>query len=154
LWKLVDTVGKDDFLVHIDCHETTDSDESEFRPAKAARDGVTTAPDYIPDGFYLVADASAPQEAFQKAMIDSVRQVTHIAPPDKNGEILEVKISQEGVIGIPSRELFLCSSVTNATYCTTTEVYPDSPTSTGEQCNRAQVACLVGGLEYVLAQLP
>ena len=27
------------FLVHVDLHETTDSDESEFRPALAARDG-------------------------------------------------------------------------------------------------------------------
>ena len=27
------------FLLHIDLHETTDSDESEFRPALAARDG-------------------------------------------------------------------------------------------------------------------
>ena len=29
------------FLLHIDLHETTDTDESEFRPALAARDGET-----------------------------------------------------------------------------------------------------------------
>src|SRR5262249_51403916 len=44
------------FLVHVDLHETTDTDESEFRPALAARDGKTSEPGSIPDGFYLVDD--------------------------------------------------------------------------------------------------
>lgn len=44
-------------LVHVDLHETTDTDESEFRPAKAARDGTPFEPDSIPDGFYLVGCA-------------------------------------------------------------------------------------------------
>jgi len=35
---LVEDLGAD-FLVHMDLHETTDSDENEFRPALAARDG-------------------------------------------------------------------------------------------------------------------
>jgi len=48
------------FLCHIDLHETTDTDESEFRPAKAARDGVAFEPGTIPDGFYLVADVTSP----------------------------------------------------------------------------------------------
>ena len=39
--------------VHIDLHETTDTDESEFRPALAARDGKPFEPGTIPDGFYL-----------------------------------------------------------------------------------------------------
>ena len=46
--------------------------------------------------------------------------------------------------------LGLCSGVTNAEFATTTEVYPDSPKATDEQCNRAQVACVVGGLEYII----
>ena len=37
------------FLLHIDLHETTDTDESEFRPALAARDGETFEPGVIPD---------------------------------------------------------------------------------------------------------
>ena len=36
--------------MHIDLHETTDSDETEFMPAKAARDGVDHDPGTIPDG--------------------------------------------------------------------------------------------------------
>ena len=32
------------FLVHMDLHETTDSDEEEFRPALAARDGKPFEP--------------------------------------------------------------------------------------------------------------
>lgn len=42
-------------------HETTDTDESEFRPAKASRDGEEYKPDSIPDGFYLVGDDTNPQ---------------------------------------------------------------------------------------------
>jgi len=36
---------------HIDLHETTDTDESQYRPAVAARDGKPFAPGTIPDGF-------------------------------------------------------------------------------------------------------
>ena len=35
--------------------ETTDTDESEFRPALAARDGKEYVPDAVPDGFYTVS---------------------------------------------------------------------------------------------------
>jgi hypothetical protein len=55
------------WLAHFDLHETTDTDESEFRPAKAARDGETCEPDVVPDGFYCVGDAENPRAAFQKA---------------------------------------------------------------------------------------
>src|SRR5260221_13398337 len=56
-------------LVHIDLHETTDTDESEFRPALAARDGVAFVPGEIPDGFYLVDDSELPQPVFQQAVL-------------------------------------------------------------------------------------
>ena len=48
------------FAAHIDLHETTDTDESEFRPALAARDGKPFEPGSIPDGFYLVDDTDEP----------------------------------------------------------------------------------------------
>mmetsp|Transcript_77174 Transcript_77174/g.152996 ORF Transcript_77174/g.152996 Transcript_77174/m.152996 type:complete len:358 (-) Transcript_77174:306-1379(-) len=142
------------WLCHIDCHETTDTDETEFRPAKAARDGLEPKPDTIPDGFYLVSDMTNPQEAWHTVMIDAVRKVTHIAPPDDKGLIIGETVVQEGVIAIPSPKMLgLCAGVTNATYATTTEVYPDSPKATDEQCNRAQVACITGGLDYIMKVL-
>lgn len=150
---LVDKFGADSFTVHIDLHETTDTDESEFRPAKMARDGLPWKPGTIPDGFYLVGDEANPQHEWHKAIIDSVRKVTHIAPPDADGEIIGKKPSQEGVIHYPASDLFLCSSVTKAPFATTTEVYPDSPKATDEQCNRAQVAAVTGALDYVLQHL-
>ena len=52
---------RDRVLVHVDLHETTDSDETEFRPALAARDGKPSEPGEIPDGFYLVDDSANPQ---------------------------------------------------------------------------------------------
>ena len=140
------------WLCHIDLHETTDSDETEFRPAKAARDGVAYEPGEIPDGFYLVADVTNPQTEWHRAMIDAVRDVTHIAPPDKNGKIIDEPVLQEGVIGIPSpRTIGLCAGMTNAIYATTTEVYPDSARATDEECNRAQVVTIKAALDFIRA---
>ncbi|WP_447469471.1 M14 family metallopeptidase [Vibrio harveyi] len=151
LIKLVATLG--DVLMHIDLHETTDSDETEFRPALAARDGLEYIEGMIPDGFYTVGDTENPQPEFQKAVIESVAKVTHIAPADDKGEIIGSPVVQFGVINYPMVKLGLCGGVTNCTYGTTTEVYPDSPKVTDKECNDAQVAAVVGGLDYVLTQL-
>lgn len=140
---------KTSFLAHIDLHETTDTDESEFRPALAARDGKEYIEDSVPDGFYVVGDTENPQAAFQTAIIDEVRHVTHIAPPDDNGNIIGEVITQEGVINYPLKALGLCASVTDALYTSTTEVYPDSPRVTEEECNMAQVAAIKGALDYL-----
>jgi hypothetical protein len=42
----------------------------------------------------------------------------------------------------------VCRFVTGAAYCTTTEVYPDSAKSSGEECNRAQLAAVIGALDF------
>jgi len=142
---------RDRFLVHVDLHETTDSDESEFRPALAARDGKPFEPEGIPDGFYLVDDSERPQPAFQKAIIEAVAKVTHIAPADAKGEIIGSRVTSPGVIEYALKKLGLCAGITNAAYKTTTEVYPDSPRATPEQCNAAQVAAVRAALDYALA---
>jgi hypothetical protein len=138
-------------LLHIDLHETTDTDETEFRPALAARDGKPFEPDGVPDGFYLVDDSEHPQPAFQQAVIEAVAQVTHIAPADAQGNIIGSKVVAPGVIEYPLRKLGLCAGLTDARYKTTTEVYPDSPRATPEQCNAAQAAAVVAALEFALA---
>lgn len=140
------------FLMHVDLHETTDTDESEFRPALAARDGKPFEPGTIPDGFYLVDDTENPQPAFQQAIIEAVSRVTHIAPADAKGEIIGSSVVAPGVIRYPLTALGLCASITGARYTTTTEVYPDSPKATPAQCNAAQVAAVCAGLDFVLAQ--
>jgi hypothetical protein len=139
------------FLAHIDLHETTDTDESEFRPALAARDGKPFEPGTIPDGFYLVDDSENPQPGFQQAIIDAVAEVTHIAPADERGELIGSPVVAPGVIRYPLRALGLCAGMTGAPYTTTTEVYPDSPRATPEQCNAAQVAAVRAAIEYALA---
>lgn len=138
------------FALHIDLHETTDSDNSEFRPAKAARDGTVNKNWNIPDGFYTVDDAEHPCPDLQKAIIDSVAKVTHIAEADENGELIGEKMQQPGVINYAKASLGLCGSVTDAPLVSTTEVYPDSPKATPEQCIQAQVAAVVGALDYLL----
>jgi hypothetical protein len=138
-----------EFLAHIDLHETTDTDESEFRPALSARDGKDYEPGEIPDGFYVVDDSAHPQPAFQKAIIDAVAKVTHIAPADKDGNIIGSTVVQPGVIEYALKALGLCASVSDAPYTCTTEVYPDSPKATADICNQAQVAAVCGALDFL-----
>lgn len=140
-------------FVHFDLHETTDTDNTIFRLALAARDGTKPDQSEIPDGFYTVGDSDHPCAEFQKAIIDSVRRVTHIAPPDSDGNIIGEKIEQEGVINYPVKKLHLCAGVTQAKYTTTTEVYPDSPRANDEICKQAQIAAIKGGLDFVSLRL-
>lgn len=139
---------KGPFLAHLDLHETTDSDESEFRPALAARDGKHYEPGLIPDGFYLVDDSKNPQPGFQAAIIEAVAKVTHIAEPDANGQLIEVPVQGRGVVHYDVHSLGLCAGLTGARFTTTTEVYPDSPRATPEQCNEAQAVAVRAGLEF------
>ncbi|SHE53040.1 Succinylglutamate desuccinylase / Aspartoacylase family protein [Microbulbifer donghaiensis] len=150
LMRLVAPV-RDRVLLHIDLHETTDTDETEFRPALAERDGKPFAPGGIPDGFYLVDDSENPQPEFQQAVIAAVEKVTHIAPADDNGEIIGSPVVARGVIEYPLKQLGLCASITSAPYKTTTEVYPDSPRATPEQCNTAQAVAVCAAIDYALA---
>ena len=137
------------FTLHIDLHETTDTDNSEFRPALAARDGTTHDNWNIPDGFYTVANTTNPQLDFQKAVIDAVKVVTHIAPADSDGKIIGAQVVSEGVICYDKKSLYLCGGMTDAMYVTTTEVYPDSKQATPENCNDAQVAAVCASLNFI-----
>lgn len=139
-------------FAHFDLHETTDTDNTVFRPALEARDGIPQELWDIPDGFYLVGDSENPQKEFQAAIIASVKKVTHIAPHDKDQKIIGVPIEQEGVINYPARKLFLCSGFSQAQYTTTTEVYPDSPKVTPQNCIDAQIAAIRGGLDYLISK--
>jgi len=141
---------KEQFLVHMDLHETTDSDESEFSPAKAARDGKVFEPCPIPDGFYLVANEDKPEPEFQAAIVRAVAKVTHIALPDAEGCLDGTPMAGPGVLNSATQGV--CADVTNARYTTTTEVYPDSPRTTPEQCLQAQTVAVCAGLDFVLSR--
>lgn len=143
---------RDAARMHIDLHETTDSDESEFRPALAARDGKPYSPGTIPDGFYLVDNKAWPQPAFQAAIIAAVAPLTHIAPADARGELIGCPVVSPGVIEYDVKSLGLCAGLTNAPFTTTTEVYPDSPRATPAICNAAQVAAVGAAIDFVLTR--
>lgn len=140
-----------EFLAHFDLHETTDTDNSEFRPALAARDAIEQKSWNIPDGFYGVGDTLKPEPEFQAAIIKSVEKVTHIAPSDEDGKLIGNDIAQKGVINYATKALGLCAGMTDAKYVTTTEVYPDSELVDAENCTIAQVAAIVGGLDYLVS---
>lgn len=151
LMRLIEPL-RGQFDAHIDLHETTDSDEAEFRPAVAARDGKPFEPCRIPDGLYLVDDTANPQPAFQQAIIEAVARVTHIAPADDKNEIIGSPVVAHGVIRYAMKALGLCAGISDARYTTTTEIYPDSPRTTPAQCVAAQVAAVCAGLDFVVAQ--
>ena len=117
--------------------------------ARAARDGIPQSVWNIPDGFYLVGRTDRPVPRFQAAVIAAVAAVTHIAPADASGRLIGVPLEQDGVINYDAVGLGLCMGLTDAPYTTTTEVYPDSPRSSDEICIQAQVASVLGGLQYV-----
>ncbi len=140
-----------DIVVHVDLHETTDTDNSVFRPALCARDAIEQKSWNIPDGFYLVGNTPNPQIGFQLAIIKGVEEVTHIAPADDSGKLIGVALEQFGVINYAGRELGLCMGLTDATYVTTTEVYPDSPKVDDENCIVAQVVAVTSALDFILS---
>ena len=151
LVRLLESCGVAQWACHVDLHETTDTDETEFRVAKAARDGEDSEPGTIPDGFYLCGDEQNPQLDFQRAVNAGVAKVTHIAPADPDGTIIGSPVVDDGVILYDYTALGLCGGVTNAKFTTTTEVYPDSPKATDELCNLGQVAAITSALDFLLA---
>ncbi len=74
------------------------------------------------------------------------------APP-ADGKIIGEPLEQHGVINYDADLLGLCMGVTKAKFVTTTEVYPDSPKVTDENCIEAQVASIIGGLKYLIQSL-
>lgn len=137
-------------IAHFDLHETTDSDESEFRPAVAARDGAEFHPVEVPDGFYLVADSERNEADFQAAIIDAVAKVTHIAQPDENHRLFGTRLSQPGVVLYAMRPLGLCGGLTQCKFHVTTEVYPDSDKMDEVTCIKAQITAIKAGLSYLM----
>jgi hypothetical protein len=146
-------------FAQFDLHETTDTDSFTFRPALAARDGVALKDPKIDDGFYVIGDAGYPQDAFLGAMIASAEQVTHLAEVGDDGCIMGVEADRDGVVVIGGVD-GLCMNFANyaeegqATYRVTTEMYPDSKTHDvdGEECIKAQVAAICGGLDYIVKE--
>ena len=130
---------KADIFAHFDLHETTDTDNTVFRIDLGKRDGNELEFSEIPDGFYTVGSTHNTKKDFQKAVIEAVRKVTHIAPADERGRIIGTSIEADGVINYDMKKLFLCGGFSDAEYSTTTEVYPDSPRVTDDICKLAQV---------------
>jgi hypothetical protein len=82
--------------------------------------------------------------------MEAVAKVTHIAPADEKGQIIGDDVVAPGIIRYAMRELGLCAGISGARYTTTTEVYPDSPRATPQQCNDAQVAAVCAAIDFAL----
>ena len=96
-----------------------------------------------------MGDTLKPSPEFQKAIIQAVEKITHIAPADETGRLIGELLQQHGVINYATKALSLCAGLTNAKFVSTTEVYPDSPKVDNKNCIQAQVAAVTGALAYV-----
>ena len=142
-------------LAHFSLHEATKSDMTTFQKLTAMRDGVVfDGGTPIPDGFFVISAVQKQAPELERAIVDAVRKVTHIAPTDGNGEIYGVKALQPGVIytNVPG----VSPMMTNPRYAVTTEVFPDSehiPIQEREsQTIAAQVAAVTAGLDHLIAE--
>mmetsp|Transcript_17700 Transcript_17700/g.52644 ORF Transcript_17700/g.52644 Transcript_17700/m.52644 type:complete len:374 (+) Transcript_17700:141-1262(+) len=147
---LVAGLGVSRWAVHLDLHETTDSDASEFMPARAARDGEAYEPEVIPDGYYIMGNKANPQLSWLSAIIDKVEFVTHVAAPDQSNCIMGLPCLAPGIV--VSDSAGKGKGVTNAIFAATTEVYPDSKCRdvSSEECNAAQVTAVTAALDYIV----
>ena len=94
----------------------------------------------------ITHEAMASGDQFEPNLALANPALAHEEDPDS------MYVEQDGVIHYPVHELHLCTSVTDAPYNSTTEVYPDSDKVTDADCNAAQVAAVRGALDHVLAQ--
>ncbi len=118
-------------------------------PQRTARDAKPEQWHDIPDGFYLVGDTDRPAPEFQRALVDAVRTVTHIAEPDAHGRIIGTPLQQPGVVNYAIRSMGLCNGMTAARFVTTTEVYPDSAGVSAAECNAAQAMTVTAAIAYL-----
>jgi hypothetical protein len=96
-----------------------------------------------------VGHSEKPVADFQQAINLAVSKETQIAPADSEGRLIGETISQPGVVNYPKKALGLCAGITDARYVTTTEMYPDSPNASAEQCIQAQVTAITAALNFL-----
>lgn len=67
--------------------------------------------------------------------------------------MLGFPVVSPGVIEYDNSAYHLCATMTGAPFTTTTEVYPDSPRTSPDECNRAQIATIRSAIKFSLNSL-
>ena len=88
LSNLVRNHGTRGWACHIDLHETTDTDESEFQPARPRGTVMFMRRAPSRTAFTLCGDEKNPSLGVPTSVDKSVSEVTHIAPADPGGTII------------------------------------------------------------------
>lgn len=142
---------KKGFLVHFSLHEALFERDEVLERNRALRDGTVFDKSIpIPDGFFLIADTYRNDPALEKAIIDGVRKVTHIAVANSEGKVYGQPIQQEGVIHacIKGSDVLF----TNPQYAFTTEVTPESKKiKEPREIINAHVAAIDAALTHLVA---
>ena len=152
------------WLCHVDLHETTDTDVTEYRPARAARDGHLDYDDHIPDGFYLFGAVDDDDEdegvyikqtEFYDAILAGVERVgSHLAVMETDGTLCGYRADKRGLLLLSRSEcanMGICAvgALPDVPYAVTTEVYPDSSRTNEGDCVRAQVGAICAALDFL-----
>ena len=83
----------------------------------------------------------------------AVKQSSSYLAQSQQRSVVGARPAGTGTVGVhDAGPLGLCMGVTDASFVSTTEVYPDSPRATDEICIQAQVAAIRGGLVHVLGR--
>lgn len=142
-----------DFAAAVDLHETPDRDKT-MMPPQYERYGIHLTPEdiHIPNGYYLISNASNEAPEMAVRIVQFVRKVTQIAPdPDIDGDT-----NHDGVVlsegNVPTHQgLNQAYMRTLAKNSFTTEIYPEiHPEPRGsEEAIAAQRATIHGILDYL-----
>ena len=140
---------------------------------RAARDGQLEYDDHIPDGFYLfgsVDDGDGEEVGvddgeggvnrknrrdFYDAILAGVEGVgSHLAEMEIDGTLCGYRAEKRGLLLLSRSEcadMGICAggALPDVPYAVTTEVYPDSIRTSGEDCVKAQVGAICAALDFL-----
>lgn len=144
-----------DFAAAVDLHETPDRDKV-MMPLQYQRYGIEISSDdiLIPNGYYLISNASNLAPRMASHIIDAVRKVTPIAPDPEIGGVKNdngVIVSQGQNPTHQGLNQFYMRTLSENSF--TTEIYPEiHPEPKGSQeAIAAQCATIHGILNYLTA---
>ncbi|HEX7325356.1 MAG TPA: succinylglutamate desuccinylase/aspartoacylase family protein [Rhodanobacteraceae bacterium] len=155
LWRFL-SAWSQQVLVHVDLHETSATDGTEFGAAAAARAGKTShEPEGAADGFYVCACPGDPRLDFQRAVVDAVAAVAPIATVYGNHACAGFRPVARGVIQCPDDRTAWCAAATKPRVATLTHVCRASasgPAGAPDDCDRTQALAVCAAFDYALSQ--
>lgn len=157
LWRFLSAWSRQ-VLVHVDLHETSAADSTEFGAVEAARAGrASYEPAGAADGFYVCACQRDPRLDFQRAIVDAVAAVTPIATVYGNHERVGVQPIANGVVQCPDDQTAWCAATTKPMAGTMTHVCQagaNGLAGSSADCDSTQALAVCAAFDFALSRHP